>query len=266
MKFLKALNECNRQPLYDEKMPIMLLWSQKAGCTNLTKWFFYQVDLYDQALEYHPSVHVYKAGKFFNQENYLQNIAKNHHKIDVVKLVRNPYKRAVSSFLTFSHYCYSSRRKNIGMHRDWEKVYALFYNKKPPYKGLSFKQFLYYLDEVGASATQVDGHLAQQYIEGEEHLDIQLIKVENLSEDIKRLEKSYRLKQSPPSLISQQKNHHGTKMSLDEDHSNIPITSEMLLSGKLPSYEYFYDEENFELCTKIFKKDIDQYRYHAIDQ
>lgn len=265
MEFIEGLKKYKRVPLYNEKLPFILLWSQKAGCTNLTKWFFYQIGLYDEALEYHPSIHVYKAGQFFKQDHYLDEIREQleNSQIDVIKLVRNPYKRAVSSFLTFSSYCFSSKPKNMLMYQDWLKVYDLFYNSKPPYKGMSFKQFLFFLDTTGSSVAHVDGHIAQQYMEGEEKLNLNYIKVENFFEDINNLEVNYQLKKTPHSLISKQKNHHSSNMSLHGDYSNITITSNILFSKKLPTYESFFDLENLELCEKIFKQDIQRYNYQS---
>lgn len=268
VEILEKLNLYKRQPLYNGKLPFILLWSQKAGCTNFTKWFFYQAGLYEKALEFHPSIHVYKAGKYFKRANYLEEVRKQLYvnKMDVIKLVRNPYMRAVSSFLTFSSYCYSSKPKGSRMYQDWLRVYDLFYSSRSPYEGLSFKQFLYFLDSMGSSIANVDGHLAQQYIEGEENLKINFIKVENFLTDIRSLEQKYQLKKSPQSLISQQKNHHGPKMSLHGDYSKITITSEILLNEKLPTYESFYDKENLKLCEKIFRKDIQRYNYKTISQ
>ncbi len=265
MKVFKTLNQINRQPLYSEKLPFILLWSQRAGCTNLTKWFFFQIGLYKKAIEYHSSVHVYKHNIYFRQQGYLHKIRDEltNNKLEIIKLVRDPYKRAVSSFLTFSSYCYSSKPKGSRMYQDWISLNNLFYKSKP-YKGMTFKKYLNFLDTVGPSVTNVDGHLAQQYIEGEEHLKMKYIKVEDYFEDIKRLESKYNLKESPYSITSQQKHHHGAKMSLNGDFSNVIITSEMLLSEQLPTYESFYDRENMELCEKIFKKDIERYKYKKI--
>lgn len=30
-----------RTPLFHEDFPLILLWSEKSGCTTLLKWFFY---------------------------------------------------------------------------------------------------------------------------------------------------------------------------------------------------------------------------------
>ncbi|MGQ0454522.1 hypothetical protein ACT4UM_22440, partial [Bacillus sp. SS-TM] len=54
-------------------------------------------------------------------------------KKDVCKLVRNPYTRAVSSFLLLADNPYASPQ--------WESIRQYLYNDKYSNRGISFKQF-----------------------------------------------------------------------------------------------------------------------------
>jgi hypothetical protein len=61
------LKKLHRAPLYHPALPVVLLWSPKAGCTVLTKWFFFQIGLLDKALCYHTSIHIYKGSIFIKE-------------------------------------------------------------------------------------------------------------------------------------------------------------------------------------------------------
>ncbi|MGG3626356.1 sulfotransferase family 2 domain-containing protein [Bacillus gobiensis] len=252
--------ETYRGPLCHKDFPLILFWSEKAGCTNLTKWFFFQTGLMDEALK-QQSIHVYRSEIFQKKKNYYSYINKQllHSKKDAVKLIRNPFKRAVSSFLTISYYCFTTHPPN-GMYADWERISQLYYQGQSPYKGITFKQFLHYLEKTGTELNNVDRHIAQQYIEGEEELISRYIKLENIIKDIEDLENKYGLPHSPHSVYAQ-KNDHDFKDSMINQgvFADEIITFDMILNKSLPKFEGFYDQEAVDLCKEIFKKDFEIY-------
>src|SRR5437763_451410 len=88
-----------RLPLHNERMPFAFAWTPKAGCTSLTKWFFFQIGELDAALKHHPWVHRYRREIFEARRDYRTKWLEILSKRDkpVFKLVRNPYDRAISS-------------------------------------------------------------------------------------------------------------------------------------------------------------------------
>jgi hypothetical protein len=251
----------HRRPLCAYDFPIILFWSEKAGCTNFNKWFFYQIGVLDEAMN--QSVHVYRIqmyNKQLNYSNYLRDQVLFSKK-DTIKLVRNPYSRAISSFLTISHYCFSSRPANNRMFKDWERISKL-YNIESNYTGITFKQFLYYLQNVEQKINIVDGHIGQQYIDGEEAFISKYIKLENIKAELSKIEQDYGLLNCPESIFAQKNDHNFSESMIQAgNYADTVLTREMLFNKSLPTLESFYDQEALDLCKSIFKKDFEVYGY-----
>ncbi len=45
---------------FNPNFPLILFWSQKSGCTSLAHWFFYQINLFKQAIKYNSFIHHYE--------------------------------------------------------------------------------------------------------------------------------------------------------------------------------------------------------------
>ena len=58
-------------------------------------------------------------------------------------------------------------------------------------KGISFKQFLYYLFTKGAHANDINAHFTQQYIAGEEEYVTNYIYLENFDQEMKVIRKTF---------------------------------------------------------------------------
>ncbi|TMU87704.1 sulfotransferase family protein [Bacillus sp. BHET2] len=250
-----------RTPLYHQNFPLLLLWSPKAGCTTFARWFFFQIGLLEKALAYHPSIHVYKGAVHFKQKNYLDSYSSGFtiNKKTTYKLIRDPYKRAVSSYFTIANYCYSNGLPNSPMNKDKDRILSMYYPHSS-YKGISFKQFLYYLSKVGSDYTIVDGHIAKQYCLEEEYLDPKLIRLENFNQVIKRLEEKYKLLSSPDHVLTSPHSFK-TKMTQTEFNSNTILTPEQLIHGPLPNAECLFDEETIQLCNHVYHDDFVKYKY-----
>src|SRR5437867_1147460 len=94
----------HRNPHFHRQFPIILHWSHKSGCTSLVNWFFFQTGLLEKALQYNSWVHQYELEVYKRNSIYQQELRRHmlQSKKDMYKLVRNPYRRAVSSFLMLS--------------------------------------------------------------------------------------------------------------------------------------------------------------------
>lgn len=91
-----------RVPHFNSNFPLILFWSQKSGCTSLAHWFFYQINLFKQAIKYDSFIHNYENEIYKNSSDYFIELAAALYTNgkDSYKLVRNPYTRAVSSFFS----------------------------------------------------------------------------------------------------------------------------------------------------------------------
>lgn len=242
-----------RIPHFHEDFPIILFWSHRSGCTSLANWFFFQIGLYEEAMKYEPFIHYYEYEIYKNRLSYYKELEMEllRLKKHTIKLVRNPYKRAVSSFLILYNNPYASKQ--------WEAIRLYFYNNKNDQKGISFKQFLYYVKEIGPKSSQLDQHFSQQYIEDEEKIINQYIKLEKFNKIIPNLEKEYGLLSSDISLLTNSSHHRSHQMIHKGNYADNDITNPQFPS--LPTYRSFYDEEALKLVSEIFNDDFEAYGY-----
>ncbi len=93
---------------------------------------------------------------------------------DTLKLVRNPYKRAVSSFVSLIA---PSDIENP----EWVSIRTFSYSDSTCKKKISFKHFLHYLHANGADSDYINPHYSQQYFQGEEGFVPKYMYLENFS-------------------------------------------------------------------------------------
>jgi hypothetical protein len=235
-------------PFYEKEFPLLLFWSPKSGCTTLIKWFFFQIGLLQKAIDYNPSVHLYRVDIYEKQENYKLKIIEQlmGDKKDVYKLVRNPYSRAVSSFLATSTNGAILNQIAPGLHN-----------------GLSFKKFLYIIKDIGVKKDLIDVHIAQQYVEEEELFIQNYVHLEHFTTSIRNIEKKYNLLESPIQNIIKSPHHRAQQMTDYGKQTFAEVNMSLkTLYGVLPEYKNFYDEETRDLVREIFKKDFEKYGYN----
>ncbi len=191
----------------------------KSGCTSLAKWFFYQIDLLQTALNYSPFIHNYEYDIYKNAPAYSLRlgIALREKQKETFKLVRNPYKRAVSSFVSLIAPPYIENP-------EWKPIRKFLYQDENSSKGLSFKQFLYYLLINGAQANSINPHFTKQYIADEEKYVTNYIYLENFNQDMKALEKRFELKNAPINEFSTSWHHQTPSMIYKGNFSESDIT------------------------------------------
>ncbi|MDT9027452.1 sulfotransferase family 2 domain-containing protein [Rossellomorea yichunensis] len=243
------VKEADPLPLYKKEFPLIFFWSPKSGCTSIIKWFFFQNGLLQKATNYNPWIHYFRMEVYQKQNGYrteLKNELLNGKK-DTYKLVRNPYARAVSSFLAtvYNEAIMKGVAPNIN-------------------DGLSFKQFLYQVKKIGVSRDLINMHIAQQYGEGEELIVQNYLKIEDFERSIRNIESKYGLIQSNLSDIIKSPHHLSSKMTNKGLFADVIITKSSSIEA-LPMYDSFYDKETKDLVRELFKKDFDAYGYNQAD-
>ncbi|MGM7700678.1 sulfotransferase family 2 domain-containing protein [Pseudalkalibacillus sp. Hm43] len=234
-------------PLFDEDFPIIFFWNPKCGCTSLIKWFFYQIGKLQDATEYDEIIHTYRMKIFEQQDNHTNKIRKHllDGTKDVYKLVRDPYTRAVSSY--FHTLRTPSIMNSVAPGMD---------------QGLSFKQFLYRVQNMGVERGNINGHMIQQYLDGEKMFIKNFIKLEQFAPSIKKIEEKYQLPPSPLEEIIKSPHHVTQKMNTSDNRNfaNMRLSSQSFYQP-LPPYENFYDQDTLQLVSTIYQKDFINYGY-----
>lgn len=242
--------------LPDPKNKLSLYWSPKAGCSIIARMFLIHMELYDhnrscirQRDEYTKNIKkTYKDRADFlsHMPNQDEQFYKNFLKI---QLVRNPYSRAISSFIKYLH----QAEDNLT---------------------LSFQSFLE-LIIIGNSTRW--GHTSRSFLE--HHFLPQymvncdfVIKIENIVDDLALLKQKhgfdldYNDKEVEPSY---QSGKYTIKDSViwcatapfrftAKSHGLINMQD---LSVGIPEYKLFYNQYCKDMVEQIYGKDIDFFGY-----
>lgn len=157
-----------------------------------------------------------------------------------IKVVRNPYDRAISAYVAFS------RNESKGINR-----HGL---------DLSFRDFLSCIRERLDKETEPDIHLRRQITGAERKIPgfiDEMVKIEDFNSRIKEMNEKYELSLS--SMESKSFVHYykygesAGSFCGDIKYSKI--------SGKIPSKQIFYDKSMKDMVLEIFREDIELYGY-----
>jgi hypothetical protein len=251
--------------LHAPNFPLVLLFSEKAGCTSLTKWFLFHIGKLDEATAFHPWVHRYRQAVLCRQPGYEWQSLRLllFREKPIVKLVRNPYDRAVSSFLA---------TLGAAQGRDSESWAGKFVAAaraqagKPAAGALSFDDFLGYLATTGTGRDRIDKHVARQHMAGEERRIDRIIRLERFAEEIRQLESEFKLARSPLELITTSRHHRSAARPATlstASAAHLEITSAQVRKGHVPARDSLYTAETRRLVRQCFAADFDAYGYNA---
>ena len=204
-------------------------WSAKSGCTTILKIFLDYMDLLDKFKNYHwihncRPIYYNEYGRVDEQLLFSNEYLK-------IKFVRNPYSRAVSSYL----HVMNTKLKNKFRH-----------------KNMSFHTFLLSLK----SRELNDIHYNLQMTKEEKNNKIfdKVIKIENLSKEILEINSLYNI-----NLNCNFSSFHHKKIDTKVS-KNISYKKYSQIKN-IPSYNFFYDQKIKNLVYKIYKEDIEKYDY-----
>jgi len=252
-----------RPPLYADQFPLIMFWSHKSGCTTLMKWFYHQLGMLDHITREGRTVHDFQSMYYADSHQWdrLEHELCVKKSKRVFKLVRNPYTRAVSSFLMLSNKT-MAENKQFYLHGEWAKIRKFFYGDEHEPRGITFKQFLLYVKESGSDLGKVDSHFAKQYVSGEEDWIDEHIKLEDFSRHIREIERSYGLKPSPVHELSRSDHNNSEKMVSDgRNMADELVTEETFAYQPPPKHHWFYDDEAIRLVNDIYRDDFIAYQY-----
>ena len=213
---LTAASLRRRVPLYHADFPFVILWSQKAACTTVAKWFFYQLGMLTPQMTQGIGVHKveweYKTRRGYVKE-MLRAIESGR---PVIKFVRDPYARSYSSYLgmcskgsvlpTF----WGGTRKQI--------VTYLAGPEAPIDHSFSFTQFLEWLQATGSAPVNL--HISPQHMERDNLMRVRVVKIEQLKQAFLSVEREFSLSRT----ISDSEDlfdsgHHNIKTQIARDEA-----------------------------------------------
>ena len=211
-------------------------WTPKAGCTVVCKMIFDKLNILNEALKYHHFVHVYRQKFYYKKYGRVTYKNLKNKKTIKIKFVRNPYDRAVSSYL------HSCKRKSGGLG---------YYNNA----NISFEFFLELLLKNKLNGNE-HFNLQSRKIENKRKIFDKIIKIEKLNEGAKKLDEEYNLK-----LKTNFSSKHHRSTNLKNNNYYIGDLKFEKVKKNLSTYNNFYNEKTKKLVEKVYGKDIELYNY-----
>ena len=158
-------------PYFDRQIPFLVLWSQKAGCTSILKWFFWHVGVLEEAMNYGKgrlgiALHQYEHAVFRSRPGHRKELVEKVRKGDpIVSFVRCPYSRLFSSYLHLQNRDFVRLEKNgvdnPGLNYRKSILRDIYGDTVSVEYPMSFHDYLVWLD--AQDNARVDPHHAVQW-------------------------------------------------------------------------------------------------------
>lgn len=238
-------------PLIDPHHKLMVIFSPKAACSNVVVWFLHHLGHADVARDYHVSPHRYRIEVYYHSALYHRAYRHNLRRYHVVRVVRDPYDRAVSAFRHLLHHAHGRFARNVGMSRILRD-------------GLSFSQYLDFLERLDLRTCDVHFRLQRHPIEDVVSID-DLINVSsddlyarlNAVEDKLGLKRTNLATSRWVTRIDRRNRKEGeTEIS---DLYRTPLSRDQALNGPWPSAKDFLNEDARRRLSRLYAVDIESY-------
>jgi len=239
-------------PLLLDEKKIMLSLSPKSGSLFGVSWFFYQANLWQDVKEHPKWAHHYRQEVYYKSPGYpasYRHFFASPETYTKIKLVRNPYCRAVSSYI------HALRTPEI-LYRDTRNKFTA--------TEFSFETFLAEVEKLGTRSCDVHYRTQTHEFERNSNWDYQhIVQLESAFKDIPKLEKIYDLKTSPLENFRESEHNSRRKKS-----GKNYVGSTVFSSGyiKHSPYPYFYNTELAQKVQELYAEDFRNFGYStAID-
>lgn len=125
------------RPLINTQYNFVMLWSPKCGSASLAIWFFKTAGLATEAQRHHRWPHRYRTERHYQSAYHVSALKNDPSRYTYLRIVRDPYSRAVSSY---QHAVVSGY---------WDKrIGEILGRPVDPENGYSFHEFLESLGEI----------------------------------------------------------------------------------------------------------------------
>ena len=234
-----------------ESANLAVMWSFKAACTTVIKWVFQQNGLLDEATAYDSWVHKYRMHHYQKSERYLSRLTRlSSGAFDVVKVVRDPLDRAVSSYIHAYRHGY-----------DDDAIARVVQRPVARRQRFSFREFVTYLEQ--SDLRYCNPHHRVQVAPVERHVlfrtrPSKVIKIEHgLNAALGELERIFGLPATDFTDPIFESEHHTVRTAqpgLAADLVHIPRDA-------VPPAAMFYDRELAEKVARLYAEDFRHYGY-----
>ncbi len=246
------------EPRYDPR-PLLLgsaklgiIWSAKSACTTVLLWYFWHRNLLQTARAYSGWPHVYRNRVLYAEETYGAWAAE----VEAggwtwVRVICDPYKRAVSSYRHALVNGYENRRMSRRL-------------KRPPEQSYSFEEFLDYLLQIDVTICNL--HHKQQFHPLEQRVTPSRIinaDKEELMQGLAGIDAGLDTPHEPreallAAIAEIGSAHHARRSAADLDCSTVLLTRQDAV-GEWPGYACFLNDSTRKKIAKIYAVDLRRY-------
>lgn len=244
-------------PLVRDNFPVACCWSAKAGCTTVLKWFLQQNGLLEEAQQHSHWLHDYRLRRMIEEPGYERRcrLAVRSDAVRVIKVIRDPAKRAVSAYL---HYLRTAGEPWLGSVAltDWKNAAGL-----GGQQGISFEQFLKYVLDLHRRRQPLEPHVRPQY---ERDWDLYVdayIPLENLEAGLEETERLCGLPHVDLRSLSESQHHNQPTghHHWPRDASRFAVTAETLEQLGVPPAGLLLDDTTIPLVRANYARDYEEY-------
>lgn len=234
-----------------EPADIAVMWSPKAACTTVITWAFKHNGLLEEALNFSPWVHRYRLRHYQRTERYLGRLRRlDRHSRYVVKVVRNPFERAVSSFVHAYRHDYEDFAMRDMLGRPVDRQHRF-----------SFREFVDLLER--SNLNRCNPHHRLQSTPVERHVLFglkphRIVKIEDgLERALNEIEQQHNLPATDLTTPVFQSQHHTSRATT----SGLAADRTDLSEPVLPPAAAFYDDDLVTRVARLYAEDFDRYDY-----
>jgi hypothetical protein len=247
-------------PLVREGFPVVCCWSAKAGCTTVLKWFLQHNGLLEEAMQHDPWLHNYRVQRLFEERGYERRCRKalRSDRVHVIKVIRDPARRAVSAYLHYMRSA-SSMWPGESMLATWKSANGL-----GTQQGVSFRQFLKYVLDLQRRRQPMEPHVKPQHDRAwDPHVDA-YIPLEMLEAGLEETERRCGLPHVDVRALSESPHHNppSPQHRWPSDAADLAATSATLDELGVPPAEVLLDEATLRLVWETYDVDYHAYPSH----
>ncbi len=248
------------RPLVIQGFPIAVCWAYKSACTTTLKWFLFHNNLLNEANVVHPNwPHTYWNARLDASADYIglwhKTLLGQENKL-VVKVIRDPALRAVSTFFYFLRF------QDEYFATQWQSLIAwkisLGLGDEPT---ATFEQYLLHIIAARSGQSPLDMHLEPQWDPLQDPAVNVYITVEQYDAKIRSLEQVFNLKESPLERFSQSAHHNekSDKNLWPKEAAGMAIDKTHFRYLGFPSPDSFLTESTRSLIRIAYAPDYNAY-------
>ena len=242
------------RPLIHPTARVIVIFSHKSACTSALVWFLHHLGHTKAAMDYHAWPHQYREEVYYHSQLYRRAYDLDLADFTLIRIVRDPWDRAVSSFRHALEWGYADTT-----------IAKLLRRRDVASRGLAFAEFLELLERL--DLTTCDEHFRIQRHPVENILPVHYlinVSTENLFTRLNDVEVELGLPRSDMAKMAWVRRLRAHSRPLGEfvdatDAYTRRLSRQDAKCGPWPPYEALLTPEARERIARMYRIDIESY-------